>query len=372
MTVHRPRLALVALAIALVAVRPVPSLAQNTYDGPDPPSQEQQAANSCELQRAAAGSRFCMPPPEDEPQRVRRGGNGPSAGGIIGAIVAVVVAVLVAKALTGGKNQSVEDLTDDGPKAPEKELLGQYEVQGLIYPSWPLVLEVAADPDATTFVQIVPAKGDKQAIPPLVLSDAGGAPWGNRDVLRPVEVERTERGMLARFELPADLGRRGEGGFLSARLSVLSGRMEGDAFRYRPADVLALGAGPSAIGSAALTITRFDPVPQRRRADFTVSWNARQRFENVDAELVQRTRTAREVTRKVTSTQDICLTPQERDLCVSGPAGPLPFARRGEWPTEAARELAAGQSYHMQLRAWTGRNASGGWIVGQAPRTIGW
>lgn len=153
---------------------------------------------------------------------------------------------------------------------------------------------------------------------------------------------------------------------------MLSGRIEGETFRYRPVDVLALGAGPSAVGSAVLTITLFDPVPEPRRADFTISWNAQRRFENVDAELVHRTRTAREVTRKVLSTQDICLAPGRRDLCLTGPLGPLPFTQRGGWPAEPARELERGQSYNMQLRAWTGRKASGGWIVGQAPRTLGW
>lgn len=374
MTVHRPaHLAVTALTIVLLAVRPPPLFAQNTSDGPVPAQQDQQAGATCRVQEVLVEGRGCVPLPQDEPQRVHGDDDGGlSTLGIVGLIVGVLIGVLVAKALTGNKNQSVKDLADEGPKAPEKELLGQYEVQGLIYPSWPLVLEVAADADATTFVQIVPAKGEKDAIPPLVLSDAGGAPWGGRAVIRPVAVERTERGMLAKFELPADLGRRGEGGFQSARLSVLSGRIEGDEFRYRPVDVLALGAGPGAVGSAALTITRFDPEPQRRRADYTVSWNAQRRFENVDAELVQRTRTARDVTRKVLSTQDICLTAQQRDLCVSGPAGPLPYAQRGAWPIEAARELERGQSYHMQLRAWTGRSASGGWIVGQAPRTLGW
>lgn len=389
MIVHRQaRIAMAILCMATVGVRPVPLPAQQQAEEEEEPvEQRQSSADTCPLQRSdpAAGTIYspgnanstgrpqakddCVLPPEDQPQRVR--GNG-SALPIIGAIVAVVAGALIAKALSGNRNEPVDELMDNGPKAPVKELLGQYEVQGVVLPSWPLVVEVAADADATTFVQIVPAGGNKNAVPPMVLSDAGGAPWGNRAVLRPVEIERTERGVLAKFDLPADLGRGSKQRWNSARLSVVSGRLEGDEFRYRPLEVLALGCGPDAVGSAALEITRFEAAPQRRRASFTVSWNARRRFENVDAELVQRTRTAREVTRKVMSRQDICLTPEDRDLCVTGPSSPLPYARRGEWPAEAARELAPGQSYHMQLRAWSGGNASGGWIVGQAPRTLAW
>jgi hypothetical protein len=323
---------------------------------------------------------YCQQPSDEGPATVPQStetddgqdGDGDGLLGFIIAAAAILVGALLVKELTGGSDRSISDLERDGPKAPEREVLGNYEVQGLVYPRWPLVIEVNAEPGATTFVQVITKGGRKGSIPPLVLSDEGGAPWDSDEVIVPLEVERTERGVLARFELPAELDGNDRDGFHSARLAVASGRMQGDTFVYSPLEVLALGAGPTAVGSAAVVVSRFEPVPDTRRADYAVTFNARRSFNNLHAELIEREQSSRETRRREVASQDICLLPSGRDVCQSPPSS-VPFRVDGGWPVNAGGELSTGKTYHMQLRAFTGRTTrDGGWIVSQAPKVVTW
>ena len=290
---------------------------------------------------------------------------------IVAAIVAVVLTAFLVKKLTGSDDVSMSDLERNGPKTPETELLGLYEVQGLVYPGWPLVVEVNADADATTFVQVVTTDGSKLALPPLVLSDAGGRPWGNSEALYPIETERTARGILAKFLLPEAMEDGGQEGFHTARLSVASGRMQGNEFSYSPLEVFALGSGPTAVGSAAVEITRFAPSAASRRADYQVTFNAPRTFNNLNAELVRRETNGRQIRRSRFASQDLCRAAANLDLCEDVPPQ-VPFPIVGSWPTAIAGQLQPGQSYHMELRAYTGRIRTGGWLVSQAPQVVTW
>lgn len=370
---HRLRGAIGAACAASLTLTTPAAVAQSTGSS--------RAAQVCGMQQAnnpnchvppSAGSVRVTPPgrgnyPADDDDR-----DGLGVLEIFGIIGGIVAAVLLARALTGEEDVPVDDMRRDGPRTPNQELLGQYEVQGIVQGGWPLVVEVAADADATIFVQVVPAGGGEEAIPPLVLSDAGGRPWGEGEVIYPVELERTERGLLAKFELPDRLARgRGGEGTHSARLSVISGAMRGEEFDYRPLDVLALGAGPSAVGSAAVEISRFGPAPETRRAEYRVTLRTPRAFANLRAELIRREQAGRETRRTRIASQDVCRPQAGLDVCEDMPPR-LPFPIDGSWPTDTGGELGQGETYHMELRAFTGRIRSGGWLVAQAPRVVTW
>ena len=366
------RAAIAIFCIASLALRAPFAHAQ------EPPPATSGEVSTCRMQsrtpdpacnQPSTGTPVRIPEPGEDRDDAGDGGIGILE--VLGIIGVAIAGALLAKSLTGEKDASLGDLEREGPRTPGEELLGQYEVQGLVYPYWPVVVEVAAEADATTFIQVVTADGKEGDVPPMVISDAGGRPWGDADVLRPVEVERTERGILAKFELPADLGRGGRDHFQSARLSVLSGRMEGDEFAYSPLDVLALGAGPTAVGSAAVEISRFAPVADARRAGYVVTFNAPRTFTDLRAELIRRERERGSTRREKIVSRDICRASDELDLCEGAPPR-VPYPVAGEWPVESGSELRAGSTYHMELRAYTGRIRSGGWLVGQAPQVVAW
>lgn len=331
------------------------------------------AVNSCALQ-ASARQAGC-PSPEASTTTVPqppqpRDGRGPSIFEIAAYIAALIIFLVIVDALTGKHDASVDELDSQGPKAPNKEAFGRYQVQGLIYPDWPVVVEVNARPEATTYVQVVPQKSDKQWPLTFVISDGGGRPW--RDLpTSPVELSRTDRGMLAKFVLPHRLDGRASGdGFHSARISVLSGHMEGDSFVPEPVEVFALGAGPNAVGSAAVVISRFAPAAQDRRADFDVTFNRRRQFAQLHAKLIERRQRGNTIERVVAGDRNLC--GSEPILCANGPSVE-PYRTGGSWPQPGtANLLDSGKSYHMELRAWSQRSPRSGWIIDQAPQALSW
>jgi hypothetical protein len=335
------------------------------------------SAKTCPLQ--AVESPNCLqPPPPPAPPRMPEHRDHLSIGEILAFIAIFIAVVVAADTLTGHDEKSVDALDRDGPKPPEREMLGRYQVQGLVYPNWPLVVEVRTQPGATVFVQIVPDGASKDALPPLVISDQGGMPRGDNRIIRPVELSQTERGMLARFVLPANLkaghsnhGANGDDGFRSARLSVVSGRMQDGEFVAQPVEVLAIGAGPNAVGSAAVVISRFDPAPVLRRALYTVTFNEKRRFNYLHAELVERQSSGGAMQRPTVDEQDVCVDGAGTNLCVDGPPN-RPYRTGGEWPRQPGRQLSSGQSYHMQLRAWSPRSPEGGWVLDLAPQAVTW
>ena len=331
------------------------------------------AVNSCALQARVGQSNCPLPqastttvPQPPQPHD----GHGPSIIEVLGYIAAIFIIIALADALTGRHDASVDELDSQGPKAPNEEAFGRYQVQGLIYPDWPVVVEVNARPEATTYVQIVPSNSDQQRRLTYVISEGGGRPWGDLPT-SPVELSRTDRGMLAKFMLPHRLdGRASNDGFRSARISVLSGHMEGDSFVPEPVEVFALGAGPNAVGSAAVVISRFAPAALDRRADFDVTFNRRRQFAQLHAKLIERRQQGNTIKRVEAGDSNLC--GSEPILCASGPSVE-PYRTGGSWPQPGtANLLDSGKSYHMELRAWSQRSPKSGWIIDQAPQALSW
>lgn len=297
-------------------------------------------------------------------------GHGPSMWEILAYLAAIGVIVVIADALTGKHNASVDELDSGGPKAPAREALGRYQVQGLIYPNWPVVVEFAARPGATTYVQIVPNTSDKKHRLTYVISDEGGRPW--RDLTTsPVELSRTDRGTLAKFILPDRLvGTASADGFRGARITVFSGHMDGDGFVPEPIEVLALGAGPKAVGSAAVVISRFAPAAEDRRADYDITFVRRRQFTQLHAKLIERRERSNSIERIEVGDSNLCAS--EAVLCASGPASE-PYRTGGSWPQPGHGDrLESGKNFHMELRAWSQRRPDSGWIIDQAPQALSW
>lgn len=300
-----------------------------------------------------------------------------SDGGIgIGLLVLPIAAViLLGKEMFGGDGiDSAKDLDRDGPRRSVHERLGQFGVQGVISPGWPVVVEARWQPGATTFLQITPNDMKKSAIPPLILSEEGGTL--RRDYLiRHTTQYPTENGVLTMFVLPDSIGKSQRGAFKGARFTVFSGRITGEGkdtkLEPMPLEVFAIGAGPNAVGSAAVVIRSFAAVPPTRRAAFTVMFNERRKFGNLRAELIRRDVGQREITRKPIESKDLCLDSSGREVCLLGP--PVkPYTIPGEWPLQTGSQLPPGSTYHMNLRAWSKRAVDGGWVIAQAPQVLVW
>jgi hypothetical protein len=318
--------------------------------------------------------RCTPPPPPPQPS-----GSHDHDGGLLGFLIAAAIigGIVAATNALSGKEKSVDEIDREGPKAPEREFLGRYQVQGLVYPGWPVVVEVRAQPGTTTYIQIVPNGHKAGDIPPLVIGDDGGKPWGDHAVIRPTEEYATDRGMFAKFFLPGNLGGAGNSrnssadGFRSARLSVLSGHFDGQNLSPEPLEVFALGAGPNAVGSAAVVISRFEPKPSGRRAVYTITYNEKRQFDKLKADLVERIADQQDLRRKTVAEQDICFDRSGANLCIDGPPTNS-YQTSGEWPQQPGGQLDPGQLYHMELRAWSVRSPVSGWLLDQAPQGLTW
>lgn len=335
------------------------------------------AAVACVPAHAAQISAVNVPSPRSCGTQ-EGGGDGdclaPKSDGNFDAAWLILPAALLIWAVTEifGTNgiDSADKLDENGPRASSKERLGRYAVQGLAYPGWQVVVEARWQPGATTVLQIETDEGAK--IPPLLLSSESGRSWRD-DMIRPYEQYATENGTLSMFNLPK-FRMKGDG-FQGARYAVLSGLIKGPDDKPElaplPLEVFEIGAGPNAVGSAALVIRDFTAAPDMRRANYTVMYNKVSTFQALRAELVTRTPDKRHIARKTVQEQDLCSDRSGRDLCLLGPPG-KPFLVQGAWPQQPAAQLGPGSSYHMNLRAWSKRHPQGGWIVAQAPQVLAW
>jgi hypothetical protein len=147
--------------------------------------------------------------------------------------------------------------------------------------------------------------------------------------------------------------------------------MENGKFVPRPLEVFAIGAGPNAVGSAAVTINRFAPVSTGRRADYTIVFNKKRQFDYLRANLVERRASNGGFQRTMVAKRDLCTDASGRDLCVNGPPS-FPYETAGEWPEKPGKQLDKRRMYHMELRAWSRRGPASGWLIGQAPRALQW
>lgn len=309
-------------------------------------------------------TRYCDPPKSD--------------GGIPIALVIlpiVLVGALVSGIFsTGDGIASKGKLDQNGPKTSKGERLGQFKVQGVVYPGWPVVVEARWQPGTTTFLQITPNNMKESTIPPLILSEEGGT-LRQKDRIVRTEQYQTENGILTMFKLPDSIGKWEGDGFRGARFTVLSGRVTGEGedtkLEPMPLEVFAIGAGPNAVGSSAVVIRSFTAAPAARRAAFTVMFNKQSKFGHLRAELIRRDTAQSDVTREPIETKDLCLDPSGREICRLGPPS-KPYTIPGEWPQQSGQLLDPGLSYHMNLRAWSRRAVDGGWVIAQAPQVLKW
>src|SRR3954451_13078925 len=96
------------------------------------------------------GSRWRAPPPPipEEEQRLRQLPHSADNDLKIALLVAaaIILAAVIADQLTGKKWASPEDLDANGPRFPEAQALGRFQVQGYAQPGWPFAVDFEALP----------------------------------------------------------------------------------------------------------------------------------------------------------------------------------------------------------------------------------
>lgn len=227
--------------------------------------------------------------------------------------IGIVGSALLINSLTGKDWVSPKKLDRDGPLFPSKQALGRFQVQGYAVPGWPVVLDIETEPGTETWL-VVRYRGGKKDLPRIRIPGQG----------RRVEV----------VQLPIEPSRA----IRIARFSVHSFRTAGkDKSVYQPHKIHAFGAGPRAVGSTTLDVTRLSPALARQAAEVQYSLVSRRLFDRSALEVLRLSGKGQGALKMVKQTRLFPLRP-----------GIL----NGDWRQMQVQPKPASGLYHFQARAW--------------------
>ena len=246
---------------------------------------------------------------------------------------AIIAAILLADELTGKKWASPADLDANGPRFPDAQALGRFQVQGYAAPGWPFAVDFEALPETATWLQVHYEEGpkrDRQVDIPLPYR-----PGRHTEVVR----------------LPA--GNRGLG---VARYTLHSAFIrEGEKHVYQPLKVYGIGAGPKAVGSLYLFVKGFGPTPANDPNKVGYTIEARRPFSRSLVEVLKLPKPGKKKLTRLASSE-------------------VPFlagaANRHSWATLPFQSRPGAGVYQMQARAWGTADGGKDWTGAQATNYV--
>lgn len=168
-------------------------------------------------------------------------------------------------------------LDSKGPQVPKVVNTGTFEVEGYVQDGWPLVFNVEAPEGGAIYLKLWIDGVDQGKLAPVLLTReqpaTGARPQRAAPPPRPAEV--AAHGWYARVDLHLPELMEPRRAWLQL-VALQDGRL-------KPLKVYAVGAGPKAVGSTALTVDRFGPSPLLRKGDpraanFLVRFHNQQQF----------------------------------------------------------------------------------------------
>ena len=313
--------------------------------------------------------RYCPPPGQSAPTTPQPAD--PKKHKNNDALIAILTGVAIAGgaiAATSGKAEPVDPysrfddeqvLDSKGPRLPKVVQFGQFAVEGYVRGGWPLVFDVDAPTDAQVYLRVIVEGVAPGTIPDYRLTPVAAQPVkraaSGHTAPPPAIAESAAHGWYGRVDLPAipalDGTRR-------AWLRIVSIRKN----QVAPLAVYAVGAGPEAVGSTALTVDQFDPSPLSHKhipnaAGFVVRFHNHQLFPQLTAQVMQQKKvTQGGYQRKLVDSFDF--------LSLRLPAS-APVVT-GTWP-RAGQKYPGSGTYDLNVVTFT---PHGAWIIGMAPTSV--
>ena len=176
------------------------------------------------------------------------GGGGTDIGAIIGILVGIAAIYLIADGVTGKDWASSEDLDRDGPRFPNRQLLGNFQVQGYAESGWPVVVDLDTPPGSISWLEV-----------------------RSRRMQRPVQLDLPGVGRRTRVVYLPNDGSFRPGTVARYTLRSAAQRPDGRPGDATSVDVYGIGAGPQAVGSITTSFGRADS-PEAARLTRALYW----------------------------------------------------------------------------------------------------
>jgi hypothetical protein len=224
-----------------------------------------------------------------------------------------------------------QELDANGPRFPELQKIGHYQVQGYAAAGWPFAVDIDTEPGTRTWLE-VRYQGSKQK--EIV------------DLTRPHGGRRMEV-----IHLPGTPGAVG-----IARYSIRSGLPRGRRKPlYREFKIYGIGAGPNAVGSLYVSVTNFGPAQAANPVNVSWAVSAERKFQK---SLIEVLRVPDRKKGKYT-------------LVAQGPIE-LGLRRRanGSWGALPMKAAVGPGTYELQVRAWLTGAGGGDWTGAYAPGQV--
>lgn len=247
-------------------------------------------------------------------------------------MVAIIAAAILANELTGKKWAKAEDLDANGPRFPDAQALGRFQVQGYAEPGWPFAVDFEALPGTETWLQIDYEDGKRR---------------GQREFPLPY----VEGRHIAVIHLPESDRPR-----TVARYTLHSAiKKPGEQHAYQPLKVYGLGAGPNAVGSLYLFVRDFGPTkgPDPNQVGYTIE--AKRPFSRSQIEVLKLPKPGG--------------TKYTRMATVSTPFIPNQ-SNRGSWAGMPFQPRPGIGVYQLQARAWGTADGGKDWTGALAPNYV--
>lgn len=288
---------------------------------PEParPRSTQSRSSAGDCPRNAAGEPIC----HDE----RPGdGDGDTLLAVAGIAAALIGGAILVDQLTGDDFVKPQELDANGPRFPNRQALGRFQVQGYAAAGWPFAVDLQTVPGAVTWLELRYKGGNKP--------------------LR-VDIPPGPERRMAVLTLP---GPRKPGVGI-ARYSIHSAIPDGDRMIYQPLRIHGIGAGPYAVGSLYLSVGGFSPgriaVPSQAR--YTV--RSARIFPRAKLEVLQLPAKGKNKLDLINS-QTVSLTHN-------------PLA--SNWGAMQFRKPPGPGAYQLQVRAWRDSPGEKDWTGALAP-----
>jgi hypothetical protein len=223
---------------------------------------------------------------------------------------------------------SPDKLSSDGPSIPKVIDMNGFTVQGLVGPSWPVVVDFAVGSAGAAHLDIITKKRIYEVTIPN---------------------EPSHRG-YAIVRLPADFVNKPETAIFQVQAIAPVGSAKNTAVPQMR--VYGLGAGEKAVGSVAIDQLQFKPGSVHTKESATYSFHAHSSFNGVRAEFVlTELRNGHVVV--------------EKDQEVKLPPVPQDESPRQTW-------VAKGKTgeHMLEIRAWRGLENGGDWVVAWSPDIV--